>query len=107
MQFRDGQWTLVVSGAILEEYGHVLRRPRFGLPMDQIETMLLEVESRSLKVIPSVRTLAVERDPADNEFIDVALEAKASAIVSGDDDLLALGSYRGILILTPQQFLSQ
>jgi predicted nucleic acid-binding protein len=47
------------------------------------------------------------RDPKDNKFLELALSGKATHIVSGDEDLLVLHPFRGILILMPQAFLAQ
>jgi putative PIN family toxin of toxin-antitoxin system len=107
LQFHDGLWDLVISGAILEEYGEVLKRRRFGLPTDHVAQVLTELEIRAIRVIPSHRWRAVREDPDDNEFIDVAVEAGADFIVSGDHHLLSLKSYQGIPILTPAQFLER
>ena len=47
----------------------------------------------------------IERDPSDNRFLECAVAANASYIISGDDHLLAIGEYRGIVILKPADFL--
>ncbi|MBU4198556.1 MAG: putative toxin-antitoxin system toxin component, PIN family [Kiritimatiellae bacterium] len=44
------------------------------------------------------------RDPKDNMYLELANEARASCIITGDKDLLDLHPYRGIAILTPKQF---
>ena len=41
------------------------------------------------------------RDPKDDKFLELALNGKATHIVSGDEDLLVLHPFRGIPILTP------
>jgi predicted nucleic acid-binding protein len=41
------------------------------------------------------------RDPEDDKFLDVAANGGAVAIVTGDSDLLALGCFEGISIVTP------
>ncbi|OGR85742.1 MAG: putative toxin-antitoxin system toxin component, PIN family [Elusimicrobia bacterium RIFCSPLOWO2_01_FULL_54_10] len=103
--FRDGQWILVLSGAILEEYGRVLRRKKFDLSTANIESMLRLIENKALKVIPSEHFTIIHQDPSDNEFLDVAVECHADFIVSGDQHLLALKRFRGIPILLPSEFL--
>ena len=47
----------------------------------------------------------VVRDADDDQVIAAALAAQADLIVSGDDDLLAIGSYQGIRILTAAEAL--
>lgn len=100
------EWQLAVSGAVLEEYGRVLRRERFGLSLTKIEAVLSAIETHSLHVIPSRRFSVVSEDPSDNEFLDVAVEAGADVIISGDHHLLTLKDFRGIPIVSPLQFLA-
>jgi len=45
------------------------------------------------------------RDPKDDMFLELALACDASVIVSGDKDLLQLNPFRGISIVSPDQFL--
>jgi len=45
------------------------------------------------------------RDPKDDKFLELAIDGKASCIVSGDADLLVLHPFRGIRVVTVQQFL--
>jgi putative PIN family toxin of toxin-antitoxin system len=44
------------------------------------------------------------RDPNDDMILECAVLAGAQVIVSGDKDLLSLGSYQGIRIVTPAEF---
>ena len=46
------------------------------------------------------------RDPSDDMVLECAVLAKAGAIVSGDKDLLVLGSYEGIRILTAAEYVA-
>jgi uncharacterized protein len=48
----------------------------------------------------------VPRDADDDEVIAAAVAAGAALIVSGDRDLLKLGIYDGIPILTPAKALA-
>jgi uncharacterized protein len=47
------------------------------------------------------------RDGKDNRYLQLALAAGATAIVSGDEDLLVLNPWRGIQVLRPAQFLNE
>ena len=44
------------------------------------------------------------RDPDDAVVLATAIAAEATCIVTGDKDLLVLGAYRDIAILTPRAF---
>jgi uncharacterized protein len=45
------------------------------------------------------------RDPDDDMFLSLAVAAKAECIVTKDKDMLVLHPFRGIPILTPDEFL--
>ena len=45
------------------------------------------------------------RDPDDDKFISCAVDGKCFYIVSGDNDLLSVGNYGNIEILTVADFL--
>ncbi len=44
------------------------------------------------------------RDPGDDKFLELAVNGRADVIVSGDDDLLALDTFRGIPIISTAAF---
>jgi predicted nucleic acid-binding protein len=52
---------------------------------------------------PAPLTGAV-RDPEDDMIVACAVTGQADTIVSRDKDLLSLGSYGGIAIVTPEAF---
>lgn len=61
----------------------------------------------SLAFIESRTVVTDCRDPKDNKFLALALDAPASHIVTGDKDLLVLNPYRGITICNPAGFLAE
>lgn len=52
-------------------------------------------------------SIRVCRDPNDDMILECAVLAGAQIIVSGDKDLLAMGSYQGTRIMTPAEFLQE
>ncbi|HJU20214.1 MAG TPA: putative toxin-antitoxin system toxin component, PIN family [Stellaceae bacterium] len=48
---------------------------------------------------------AVPRDPDDDKIVACAVAAGVQYLVSRDHDLLSLGSYAGIAIIAPEEFL--
>ena len=48
---------------------------------------------------------AVARDPKDDIVIATALKARASYIITRDDDLLSLRQYEGITMISPEAFM--
>jgi predicted nucleic acid-binding protein len=47
----------------------------------------------------------IDVDPSDNRILECAIAAEAEVIVSADKHLLALGTFRGILIQRVGEFL--
>jgi len=47
------------------------------------------------------------RDPSDDMVLECAVLSGAQVIVSGDKDLLVIGSYHGIRIVTPVELLAE
>ena len=104
--WEEGLLTLCLSGAILDEYLHVLMR--LGLKTGPELEELVGV----LKHAPNVLFVAepkpvkvVADDPDDDKFIACAVALKAGYVVSGDKALVDVRQYRGIKIVTPREFL--
>jgi putative PIN family toxin of toxin-antitoxin system len=104
-----GSFELALSAAILTELSRVLRYPRIARRLnwspDDEQTFMAPLLQPELQVSP-VREITVCRDPADNRVLEAAVAGQADYIVSGDLDLLALGEFEGIPIVTPAQFLA-
>ena len=49
--------------------------------------------------------IKVCRDPDDNHFLEVVVEADAKFLITGDKDLLDLKKFKGVQIVTPSKFL--
>jgi putative PIN family toxin of toxin-antitoxin system len=69
------------------------------LSLTVVDLLLLRGE-----LVEPIERTAVCRDPKDDIFLSVALAGRADALVTGDSDLLSLGPFRGIPILTPAEF---
>lgn len=53
--------------------------------------------------LPSIK--AVANDPNDDMIVACAVKARANFIVSRDEDLLAINKYKGIKIVSPEEFM--
>src|SRR5258708_573344 len=51
--------------------------------------------------------IAACRDPTDDKFLELVVNGHADMIVSGDNDLLVLGPFRGIPIVSPAAFVQR
>jgi len=58
----------------------------------------------SAELIAITEGLTLCRDPADDKFLELAVNGSADLIISGDGDLLAMGSVRNIPIVRPAAF---
>jgi putative PIN family toxin of toxin-antitoxin system len=107
---RNGSYTALYSSALLEEVVEVLGRPRFqkkyGIRPQDVEILLALLVMRGEEVAPR-RKIETCRDPKDDKFLEVAVEGRADAIVTGDGDLLVLHPFEGVPILTPSAFLAR
>ena len=97
--------TPVVSSETLEELVRVLAYPKLGLNIGQQKTALtFYMEHAETCAQPRPRNkLPKCRDPNDEMFLRLAYAAKVDAIVTGDDDLLALAGESRISILSPSE----
>ena len=57
-------------------------------------------------VSPAETCDAVSSDPDDNRILECAVASGSEAVISGDVDLLRLGSFRGIKIMRVSDFLA-
>ncbi len=100
----DQKVELCSSDALLDELRGVLHRTKFArqLAARELSPLTLWTGYAALvtRVEPEPVPPTVLRDPADDHVLAAALGARAQAIVSGDLDLLELGSFRDIPILT-------
>ena len=100
-----GAIEVVISEEILTEMRRKVasKFADFADDLARMET-LLEQDADLVKL--GTITISVCRDPDDNRILETALIGGCDYIVSGDKDLLTLGSYKGIKILKPVDFLT-
>ncbi|MBU1074698.1 putative toxin-antitoxin system toxin component, PIN family [Patescibacteria group bacterium] len=66
---------------------------------------ILEDFYRKAKNVPhKSRVQVVKWDKEDNKLVEAAIDGKAGYIVTEDNDLLFLGEYNKIKMVTPQEF---
>lgn len=70
----------------------------------KLDRKVLNLLMLALEMVEPQKKIKASRDGDDDMFIDCAKEAKALFIVSGDKDLLVLGEYEGIEIVTAREF---
>ena len=100
----DDRYDAYVSEDIIEEYNETDAQLKEDYPDKPVSFSLLEIISRMHR-IEVITQVHVCRDPDDDKFIDCAIDSESKYIVSGDRDLLSLGSYKDVEIMTVADFL--
>jgi putative PIN family toxin of toxin-antitoxin system len=109
--WEQGAFDLLISEVILREYVRVLNYPRLRPVHRLADAQLVEIEESfrefTERVEPVETPAVVEDDPDDDHFLACADYGGADCLVTGDPHLLKLGSYKGISILSPADFLTR
>ena len=103
--WRNGKFTLVTSLEAVSEIIKVLKDFKIKLSDDMIKEWVDLIVRNSMIVEPKEKIDAVKDDPKDNIFIETDVAGSVDYIVSQDNHLLKLREFRGIKIITPEEFL--
>lgn len=109
----DGHFELVLSSAIMIETWRKLIsseriRTRYPYSDERAHNFCLSLLQIAIDVLRSTQPLTgIVRDPGDDMIIACAVDGRADTIVSRDRDLLALGTFQGVAIITPEGFRQQ
>lgn len=111
LRWNQGAFELLVSDDILAEYERALSyphlAPRHKLGRAGIKQVVAGFRRFATTVTVTERLSVIADDPKDDKFLECAVAGGADVIVSGDKHLLRLGSYQGIRILSPADFLAE
>ena len=102
----EGRVDVVASKEIVDEYEEIVLRLKQKYPRIDTRIPLQELLSK-FEIFRVSSDIQASRDPDDNKFISCAIDGKCLYIVSGDDDLLSVGNYGDVEILTVAEFLSR
>lgn len=98
----------VMSQELLDEVIDVALRPKFRryFTEDDVNVMTdwLQHHSTFFEIGEVPQRC---RDPKDDYLLELAVQAKAIYLVSGDDDLLSIGEIEGCRIMTFAQFIEE
>jgi putative PIN family toxin of toxin-antitoxin system len=99
---------IAMSQPVFDELSEVLHRRQLERFVDPVlrADLMDELLSATTWFTPLV-SVADCRDPRDHKYLELALAASASVIVSSDQDLLVLHPWRGTRILRPADYLMQ
>lgn len=93
----------VSSSFLLTELFETLTQ-KFSYPPEQLRLLERKMKKYFLVVSPK-NQFHVVKDMPDNRVLEAAVEGKCDYIVTGDKELLSLGIFQSILIVTITQFL--
>jgi len=91
--FRAGKFTICFSTEILLEYEEILMRISGNKEYTEAVITAIVKARNAERVVPSYRFNLIHADPDDNKFVDCAIAAGATFIVSNDKHFLELGNY--------------
>lgn len=93
--------TVITSAEILEELQKKLS-DKFGWSKERINFFVGEF-IQIAEIVETIEKISViNRDPQDNKILECAFAGKADLIVTSDQDLIKLKSFKGIGIVHPK-----
>jgi putative PIN family toxin of toxin-antitoxin system len=117
------EFSLFVSDDILEEVRDVLSRPKIrnrnpNITDERVDALITRIRDKATAVNDIQQHFIYPRDPKDEKYINLAIEAEADYLISRDNDLLDLMTgyadeckdfrrrFRSLRIIEPVEFLN-
>ncbi|MBI2601222.1 putative toxin-antitoxin system toxin component, PIN family [Candidatus Daviesbacteria bacterium] len=94
-------FTIITSEEILLELTSKLKN-KLKLPQEEVNQLLNKIRTITEIVTITETVSVITRDPSDNKILECALSGKTDLIVTLDQDLIQLKSFRGIGIIHPK-----
>ncbi len=94
------------SDALVEEYLDVLNRPKFSKYPDflnKAEFVLAQIESKAINFLPKER-FEIIIDKNDNRLLELASEANADFIITGNTNDFTMTYFKGTRIVSPKEY---
>ena len=105
---KDKKITIYYSKATWEELKDVISRDKIKNRLGKsIAKLIADYKFIGTLVDPVNVKTTICRDPKDNKFLELAKEADAHYIITGDEDLLTLKEFEQTKILTPSKFIEE
>jgi putative PIN family toxin of toxin-antitoxin system len=99
---------VLTSEATFDELDRVIRRKKFDRYVSLDKRLKFAGDYlRDVEIVVVRDTVRACRDPNDDMYLELAVSGTATHVVTGDADLLAMHPFRGIEIVSPQDFLSR
>ena len=106
--WQAGLFGVVLSAPILGELERTLGDPYFArrLSAQDVATYLTMVRSTASITPLTVQVKGIATHPEDDLLLATALSGKVDYLVTGDSKLQRLGSYQGVCIVSPRQYVA-
>ena len=100
---------IAISSQLLLEFSTVLMRPKLDSYFKTIEERFEPIKKleRHGKLFKPIISIKAALDVNDNFILELAVEANATAIITGDKQLLSLDPFDGIPIINATLFLQR
>lgn len=101
-----GSGRVLTSIALISEIHAVLTRKDFSRYIDEEDAFtFIAALTREAELIEVNVSFTACRDPKDNMLLELAVSGRATHLITGDADLLALHPFQGIEVVSPRDFL--
>ena len=105
--FLEQSITLIFSQELLDEFIEVARRTKLKkyFNLSDLEELLLQINLHA-EFVSITSSINLCRDQKDNFLLSLAIDSKATYLLTGDKDLLVVNKIGKTKIITVTQFLS-
>ncbi len=98
------------TSTIVAEVMRTLQRPRvarrYNITALELQIVQDLLASEAVDTALSITVQGIATHPEDDLILSTAVSAQAEYLVTGDRHLQAIGSFRGVTIVSPRQFLA-
>ncbi len=101
-----GDLALAFDARILTEYEEVLKRPKFRLESHRVEAVMDQIRARGFAAAARPLDLGLD-DPDDEVFVEVAVAAQATLLVTGNLKHFRPVRRPDLEILSPRDFITR
>jgi putative PIN family toxin of toxin-antitoxin system len=107
-QWETGRLKVIISPKIMAELRHVVEDERLAsrLRPGALEVLLRALTENAEVVAGELELLGVTEDPDDDMVVACAVEGNAAYIITRDQHLLRMGTYRDIVVVSPEEFVA-
>ena len=107
-QWETGSLEVVVSPQLIAELRRVAEDGRLAtcLRPGALEVLLRALTENAEVVAGELELPGVTEDPDDDMVVACAVEGNAAYIITRDQHLLRMGTYRDIVVVSPEEFVA-